>query len=516
MVNYNLAGGSLVGVFFTFITWAFAVYFFFLTYRAFTKNDSGSMKYVYLLITVLYTIYAVLITRDLWGIYSRRRKFKGLAEDLIDDEVPEGGTDGEAPVEQPVIEGRLPKIRDFGDTPVIPRTEDDTLSFDQFLEIYKTDKFIDQYSGSLLIMLKKKIKEYSQELKTLNRTIDTLSGAGQTDKTDHGPLERARQTRDQLKNILKELRQRIIGFNRETVIRDLDLAVRHPKHGILSLMGRQNIKDFLALQIFTFARNLKIFSCNFQNIAVYGDSGLGKTKIGDTVAYVYSKTGILACQKMNIVTKTDLTNMYINGSSDITRKHINNSLEGVLFIDEAYELAPDHHNNNSEVITELVKAMDVHKGKFVVIVAGYEFDMRTKFMTANEGLPRRFPHQLSLDKYTPGELTNILISFIENSCEDLEIVDHEAQYLYGRMKELSKVPKLLDKQAGDMFNLSGEIVRSIYGHLDITWSQTDLDNNIRLLSRGFNGFLRAKGKGKVCEEPTILSPDAPRPSVTGI
>lgn len=506
MFNFGQDNASTMIVF-TLIIWVFALYFFYLTYNSFRKNDSIYLKIFYLVITFLYTLYALLLTQTTYRSMNKQKQnnqnrkiSKGFNEKRKEEDKYDSDSESESESEEidedlsdNENKNREPKIRTF-------RTKQDqsnkknttTLTFSQLSKIYDSDKFLKMYVSSLTSMCKSKLKDYRKQLKEINKNISELNYTNHSGRTDHGPLERAKQTRDEIKLVIKKLNHRINNINQNQVKNDLYNALFNPSSGIISLMGRDDIKDFLSLQIYTFARNPQLFFLNFQNIAIYGPSGVGKTKVGETMAYVYAQSGILARQKMTIVTKTDLTNMYINGSADVTRKHINSSLEGILFIDEAYELAPDLHNNNSEVITELVKAMDVHKGKIVVIVAGYEKEMEEGFMKANEGLSRRFPNKLKLDPYDNVQLTNILISFIERSCADLTITDEEAEYLFSQISKLSSNPRCFDKQAGDMFNLSADIVRSIYGHIDKTWIEGAPDNNIILIQRGIENFLKTK------------------------
>lgn len=64
---------------------------------------------------------------------------------------------------------------------------------------------------------------------------------------------------------------------------------------------------------------------------------------------------------------------------------------GVLFIDESYTLAQGSKSGNdfgSEAVATLIKAMEVHKGEFVVIFAGYKEEMG-EFLNINSGIASR-------------------------------------------------------------------------------------------------------------------------------
>jgi stage V sporulation protein K len=70
-----------------------------------------------------------------------------------------------------------------------------------------------------------------------------------------------------------------------------------------------------------------------------------------------------------------------------TRAAIEKSLDGILFIDEAYALAGTRGENDfgQESIETLLKAMEDNRDRLVLIVAGYTEPM-TAFIESNPGL----------------------------------------------------------------------------------------------------------------------------------
>lgn len=138
-----------------------------------------------------------------------------------------------------------------------------------------------------------------------------------------------------------------------------------------------------------------------------GNPGTGKTTVARKLAKIYFDMNLLSKGHFIEAERVDLVGEYIGQTAQKTRALIQKSMGGILFIDEAYSLARGGERDfGKEAIDTLVKHMEDNGDDFVLILAGYPYEM-DRFLTLNPGLKSRFPFILEFPDYEVDQLLEI-------------------------------------------------------------------------------------------------------------
>ena len=149
----------------------------------------------------------------------------------------------------------------------------------------------------------------------------------------------------------------------------------------------RSLANFVKLQKQREAQGLKTAKVSY-HLVFYGSPGTGKTTVARIVGRIYKDLGVL---KKGHTVETDrggLVAKYMGQTALKTDTVIQQAINGVLFIDEAYALVPEGDNGQDygqEAIATLLKRMEDYRDSLVVIIAGYKDEMQ-RFIDSNPGL----------------------------------------------------------------------------------------------------------------------------------
>lgn len=147
-----------------------------------------------------------------------------------------------------------------------------------------------------------------------------------------------------------------------------------------------------------------------------GPPGTGKTTVARLMSRIYQGLGFLSKGHLVETDRTGMVAGYIGQTAKKVDDLVASSLDGVLFIDEAYALVPGESGRDfgQEAIDVLLKRMEDHRDRLVVIVAGYTDEMQT-FIESNPGLESRFNRYFYFDHYKPEEMLEIFAKMCSKS-----------------------------------------------------------------------------------------------------
>ena len=139
-----------------------------------------------------------------------------------------------------------------------------------------------------------------------------------------------------------------------------------------------------------------------------GPPGTGKTTCARILTSYLYKYGVIKKDKCIEIDGNTLK----GGTPSETNLKVTRFLQaasgGVLFIDEAYALA-GARGENTEAVATLIKYMEDFRDEFVLIIAGYENEMKA-LVASNPGFKSRIQHYLNFPSYSAPELREIFRS----------------------------------------------------------------------------------------------------------
>lgn len=185
-----------------------------------------------------------------------------------------------------------------------------------------------------------------------------------------------------------------------------------------------------------------------------GNPGTGKTTVARLLGEIFHNLGLLRRGHLVEVSGADLIADHVGGSALKTQRVIDQALDGILFIDEAYVLTERARGGfGLEALDTILQRMETDRQRLVIIAAGYPERMAA-FRRANPGLPRRFSSEniLFFEDYCLEELWLILRGFLE--ARRIPLIPQVIPVLRRALDELYRRRDATFGNAGEMRNLA--------------------------------------------------------------
>ena len=237
---------------------------------------------------------------------------------------------------------------------------------------------------------------------------------------------------DSLEIVLQELEQ-LIGL--EEVKKDV--------YELINLLEIQKKRSF---------EGLKNIDVTLHTVFL-GPPGTGKTSVARLLSRIFKHLGFLSKGQMYETDREGMIAGYVGQTAAKVDKVVEESLGGVLFIDEAYALTQNTTGNDygSEAVNTLLKRMEDHREDLAVVVAGYTEPMKD-FVESNPGLRSRFNRFFRFNHFSPEQLFLIF----ENFCKSSDfIIDADAK------EKLTDTFELLYSKKDENFG-NARVVRNLF------------------------------------------------------
>lgn len=142
-----------------------------------------------------------------------------------------------------------------------------------------------------------------------------------------------------------------------------------------------------------------------------GSPGTGKTEAGQLFAEACYALGLVKTSRFCRYGTEDLESGFLGQTREKTKAALKKGVDGVIFIDEAYNLASNSlygdHDYGKQIVDVLLRFSVEQFGRTIIVLAGYENKMR-EFLRTNPGLESRFSHAVHFRDFSAKECTEIL------------------------------------------------------------------------------------------------------------
>lgn len=231
----------------------------------------------------------------------------------------------------------------------------------------------------------------------------------------------------------------------------------------------ESLRNLIKIQAMRAQKGLPNTNMSYHMVFT-GNPGTGKTTVARIVAGIYKEIGILKKGHLVETDRAGLVAEYVGQTAPKTNAKIDEALDGVLFIDEAYTLVGEGNDFGSEAIATLLKRMEDNRDRLVVILAGYTNEIK-EFIDSNPGLQSRFNRYIEFEDYSAEELIEIFRSNLRKAKYRIKRDAYEWLQQYTARKVATK-----DENFGNARFIRNVFEKIVQSQADRLAKQTNISN----------------------------------------
>ncbi len=192
----------------------------------------------------------------------------------------------------------------------------------------------------------------------------------------------------------------------------------------------QTLVNFVKIQQQRELQGLKVNSISY-HIVFTGNPGTGKTTVARLLAQIYKELGLISKGHLVETDRSGMIAEYAGQTAVKVNKVVDEALDGVLFIDEAYSLVGESKDDyGKEAVATLIKRMEDDRKRLIVVLAGYSKEMEN-FIETNPGFKSRINRYIDFRDYGSEEMLDIFKLFLKQSQYKLDAAaSAKAQHIF--------------------------------------------------------------------------------------
>lgn len=158
------------------------------------------------------------------------------------------------------------------------------------------------------------------------------------------------------------------------------------------------------------------------HMLLMGNAGTGKTTIAKLLPRLLCRAGILPTERLvEYANPASLQSGYVGQTSGRVNEAIDKARGGVLFLDEAHQMADSGgHNYQREILNTLLPRLENERGQFLCVLGGYTSSVPA-VLALDQGMPSRFPehYRVLLANYDAETLSAIYLGMAKDAGKSL-------------------------------------------------------------------------------------------------